>query len=359
MTPPNSGPNRLIYAMEDSMTDDTTLTKRPESRMDKIRSFVLGEEALERFTGMMGKNAIYYLNQVMIVVANSDKLQECRPASILVSAMRAASLRLSVDPAKGQAWIIPYKGEATLQIGYRGVYELAMRTNQYRFINVIKIYEGEEIIENRMTGNHTIGGKRTGNTVTAFMLYFQLYNGFEKTFVMTVPEIEAHAAHYSQGYTNPKSKWNDPVERPKMMAKTVLTNGLRKWGRFNEDDANTLEEIEADQGWQDRLHEPIEGEFTKVDEPPQTEAAIMGDLGFDTSNAKAEEIKPKMTIEEAMNETNKNGKKFGEIASDRLQEMATALENALHEMTGEAKEKAERKLKAIGVILTARQGESE
>jgi hypothetical protein len=66
-----------------------------------------------------------------------------------------------------------------------------------------------------------------------------------------------------------------------------------------------------------------------------------------------------MTLEEAMAETNRNGKKFGEIATDKLQEMATALENALHEMTGEAKDKAERKLKAIGVILTARQAENE
>jgi recombination protein RecT len=217
--------------------------------MERVRNYMLSPEVKERFSEMMGPNGIYYLNQVLITVANSEELQKCDPKSILVSAMRAASLRLSVEPSSGQAWIIPYKGKASFQLGYKGVYELALRTNQYRFINVITIYEGEEVVENRMTGLQTIEGKRTGDTVIGYMLYFQLLKGYEKTFYMTVEEIEDHARRYSQSYKFSRSPWNDPHERPKMMKKTVLVNGLRKWGRFNQDDKLTLDAIEEEQGW--------------------------------------------------------------------------------------------------------------
>ena len=231
---------------------EQTLALKPERQitpMTRIKNYMLSPEVKERFSDMMGPSGIYYLNQVLIVVANSTTLQQCAPESILISAMRAASLRLSVDPAQGQAWIIPYKGKATFQLGYKGVYELAMRTRLYRYINVSEIYDGEKISQDRFTGMHVISGSKLSNKVIAYMLYFELVDGFKKTFVMTVEEIDAHAARYSQSYNDSRSKWHDPVERPKMEKKTVLSNGLRKWGRFNASDLETINEIEEAQGW--------------------------------------------------------------------------------------------------------------
>ncbi len=268
------------------MTEQTALSTPQETAMTRVKNYMLSPEVKERFTEMMGSNGIYYLNQVLILVSNNYNLQECEPKSILISAMRAASLKLSVDQAQGQAWIIPYKNsktgrkEATFQLGYKGVYELAMRTNLYRFINVIDIYEGEEITENRMTGIHAINGQRTSSKVIARMLYFQLFNGFEKTFVMTVDEIEAHAKKYSRGYNNSDSKWHDPHERPKMERKTVLMNGLRKWGRFNVNDAAVLDEIESEQAWIDPNDQlPEESAVTVESEPaPRPADTVLSEL---------------------------------------------------------------------------------
>lgn len=264
----------------DQQNPNNSLAQREETGIARVRNYMMSTEVKERFSEMMGRNGIYYLNQVLILVGNNDELQKCEPKSILISAMRAASLKLSVDPGQGQAWIIPYKGKATFQLGYRGVYELAMRTNLYRFINVIDIFEGEEIIENRMTGMHSLGGKRTGNRIIAYMLYFQLLSGFEKTFVMTVEEIASHAKRYSQAYNNPRSKWNDPDERVKMERKTVLVNGLRKWGRFNKDDAHVIDMVETEQGWtMDAGELPDETQVgLKVEH--HTEAENMKALGF-------------------------------------------------------------------------------
>lgn len=261
------------------MTEEKAITERRETGMSRVKNYMLSPEVKERFTEMMGRNAIYYLNQVLIVVANNPKLQECEPKSILVSAMRAASLKLSVDPARGEAWIIPYKNKATFQMGYKGVYELALRTGQYRFINVIKIYEGEEIVEDRMTGIHTIQGKATSTKIVAYMLYFQLLNGFEKTFYMTVQQIAEHAERYSQSYGYKDSPWNTP-ERPKMEMKTVLMNGLRKWGRFNSGDREIIEQIEAEHEFIGPDELPDESAVTIEQPVKHTENEIMGQLGF-------------------------------------------------------------------------------
>jgi recombinational DNA repair protein RecT len=208
--------------------------------------------------------------------------------------MRAASLKLSVDPARGEAWIIPYKDKASFQLGYKGVYELAMRTNQYRIINVVDIYEGEELIEDRMTGIHTIGGSRTGDKVIAMMLYFRLFNGFDKTFVMTIPEIEAHAKTYSQSYNYDDSPWNahNGRERMKMMRKTVLVNGLRKWGRFNAGDKEIVESIESDQEWHENV--PDENTVTVIPDPIKAASNddLLGMMGVESEHVDNPEIKP-------------------------------------------------------------------
>jgi len=41
----------------------------------------------------------------------------------------------TIEPNLGQAYIIPYGKEAQFQIGWRGFYQLAMRTAQYKKIN--------------------------------------------------------------------------------------------------------------------------------------------------------------------------------------------------------------------------------
>jgi recombination protein RecT len=329
-------------------------TQEQEGGIQRIKNYMLSPEVRERFTDMMGANGIYYLNQVMIVVANSDKLQECNPKSILVSAMRAASLKLSVDPTSGQAWIIPYKGQATFQIGYRGIYELAMRTNQYRFINVIDIYEGEEVTENRMTGIHTIGGTRTGDKSIGRMLYFQLFTGFEKTFYMTTEEIDAHAKKYSPSYKYSTSKWNDPYERPKMERKTVLSNGLRKWGRFNASDMETLNQIEEDQGWLEKIDElPKEGAVTITELPKKTEAEIMSGFGFDDDKVKDDSTYTEKEIYAAGEIFSQiEQKKFCDIPSVELQNSLNRIVNSLKGK--KPNDKTAEVMNAIEIVLIAR-----
>ena len=353
---------------------------------DRVKTYMLSPEVKERFTDMMGANGIYYLNQVMILVANDDRLQQCTPQSILISAMRAASLRLSVDKSRGQAWIIAYKIKGTLtatfQPGYKGIYELAMRTGQYRFINLIDIYEGDEVTQDRMTGMHAINGRHVGNKMLGWMLYFQLVTGLEKTFYMTLDEIAAHAEHYSPGYHNSDSPWNNSHERTKMERKTVLSNGLRQWGVFTENDKEILDAIETNQEWIEN-QEALTAETITV-KTEHTEVENLNALGYDVEPAKpapqpaqaapqapettpvtidapaaitdAVDAKtPIMTLEtaNAVMTNDKTPKAYGSIDRDTLAHMATSIQGKLlkHGYPPDQIETAKYKLAAIKTIL--------
>ncbi len=50
------------------------------------------------------------------------------PSSLLLAVMRVAHLQLYPDPILGQAYIIPRKGRAELQLGYKGTLALAYRS---------------------------------------------------------------------------------------------------------------------------------------------------------------------------------------------------------------------------------------
>jgi recombination protein RecT len=360
------------------MTDQTAIQKSEpkQTGMERVKSYMMSAEVKERFTEMMGEDGNYYLNQVMMVVASSEELQKCEPASILISAIRAATLKLSVDPSSGQAWIIPYGGKATFQVGYKGIYDMAMRTNRYRIINVGRIYEGEILVEDRMTGLHSLEGGRTGDKTVGWLLYFELTSGFKKTFYMSVPEITAHAEHYSKAYHNPKSKWNDPFERWKMERKTVLINGLRQFGVFNSSDKQLLDKIEEEQGWTENEDLPLEGEVTPYVDPKvtQTTDQLMNGIGQPAPKPAPEPVAavawpgdygltiPTMAnMGDAENELNEKGVPYVDIDHETLKNMAKSMMKKLndHKHNVIVLEEVEidekyRKLSAIKTILTAK-----
>ncbi len=65
----------------------------------------------------MGKKAI---NAVLMLVAKDENLRNCSKESILQAIIDAANFGLIPNKLSGHAYLIPYKGEASLQIGYKG-----------------------------------------------------------------------------------------------------------------------------------------------------------------------------------------------------------------------------------------------
>ena len=105
----------------------------------------------KKFEDVLGARAPQFVASMINLVGNDKNLQNCNPISVISSCLVAASLDLPIDKNLGCAWVVPYKGQATFQMGYRGYVQLALRSAQYRAINVINVHEGELVEWNPLT----------------------------------------------------------------------------------------------------------------------------------------------------------------------------------------------------------------
>lgn len=206
-----------------------------------------------RFNEVLGKKSAGFMSALLNIYNGNAALQNCEALSILGAAGLAATLDLSITPSLGQAYIVPFKGKATFQIGVRGLIQLAHRTGKYEAIHAGAIREGELRGFNPITGE-PITGDKISDEIIGYVAYMRLINGFEKTLYMTVSEIEAHAQRHSQSYGKNYSPWTTNFEA--MASKTVLKKLLNTWGILS---ADMAEAIQGDQSVVDR------NTFTYVD----------------------------------------------------------------------------------------------
>lgn len=185
----------------------------------------------ERFEKLMGAKAQGFISSVLQTVQSNSLLQKADPLTVLNAAATAASLDLPVNQNLGFSWIVPYKGQAQFQIGWRGFVQLALRTGQYKNINVTEVHLNQFRSFNRLTeeldADFGIDGE---GGVVGYVAYFKLLNGFEKTEYWTKEKVTAHARKYSKAFTSSASPWSDPSTFDAMAKKTVLKSILSKWG---------------------------------------------------------------------------------------------------------------------------------
>lgn len=189
------------------------------------------EKAKKKISDVTGKNPAAFVSAMFAAFNGNEQLQQCDPVSIFSAALMAASLNLSVDPGQGQGYLVPFKGKATLQIGFRGYIQLALRTGQYKKIHAGVIHEGEIRAINPLTGEFTLGEK-ISDDVVGYAAHLELVNGFSKTLYMSKTEAEKHARTYSQSYAaDTKKSWSMWAKNFDQMAvKTVLKKLLKNWG---------------------------------------------------------------------------------------------------------------------------------
>lgn len=250
----------------------------------KIKEYGQSPEVLNTFVQILGRTAPHYIQSALIAVQANELLMECTPRSIFSSALRAATLRLSCDPALGHAWLVPYKNnnkggiyEAQFQAGWKGVQHLAIRTGKYRYINVSPVFEGEDVVEDRITGSLKIEGEvASPKREKGLIASFALLAGLQKSIYMTNEEMDAHGKKYSKGYNKVGGIWT--TNKPAAYHKTILLKLLRTYGYLDPSDAAILED---EQGEVSDLELPDESDVTIVEHEPIPAGKINGLLGFD------------------------------------------------------------------------------
>lgn len=213
---------------------DTTTQSQALTPIKRFNQCIANTSTQDYLQSVLGSKKSAFVANVTALVTNSTNLQECAPMSVIYAAIKATALDLPLDPSLGCAYVIPYKNnklnktDAQFQLGAKGFIQLAIRSGQFKVLNVTDIREGEVQDFDLLTGEikfKALPG-RESLPVIGYAAYFRLLNGFEKTLYMTVEELDAHAARYSQTYKADKkngyksSKWSDDFDA--MAKKTVL-----------------------------------------------------------------------------------------------------------------------------------------
>lgn len=199
-----------------------------------------------KFNEMLGKKAAGFMSSIIAVANNNKLLAKAEPSTVIGAAAQAAMLDLPINQSLGFAYIVPYKGAAQFQLGYKGYIQLAQRSGQYVDIGAKTVYEGELEYENRLLDKFKFG-ERTGDKVIGYLAYFRLTNGFEKMLFMELDEMIAHAKKYSKSYSGGTEKWG-LADFNTMAEKTVLKRLLSKYGPLSIESVQMSQALSNDGG---------------------------------------------------------------------------------------------------------------
>ena len=239
------------------------VAKKPQAKnLDTLKRVLNADSVMTQFKNALSKNASTFVASLIDLYSSDSKLQLCDPNQVVKEALKAAVLHLPINKALGQAFIIPFyntvtdekdnrvkKFEPVFQIGYKGLYQLAMRTGKYAIINADVVYEGELQRTSKLTGEIDVEGRKVSEKVVGYFAYIQLVDGYHKALYMSVEDMAAHAKRYSKAIAYNKGVTIDtllnlaklPVNADSsqvgwqgnfhaMAIKTVLRNLLGKYG---------------------------------------------------------------------------------------------------------------------------------
>lgn len=188
-----------------------------------------------------GKDGDKFVTAIVSAVNANPAIKDCTNQSIMAAALLGHSLKLSPSPQLGYYYLVPFNDKeagkvAQFQLGYKGYIQLALRSGQYKKLNVLAIKEGEleyfdplneEIKVNLMIDKWD---ERENAPTVGYYAMFELVNGFRKAIYWSKGQMEDHAITYSPGYKVKKGYtfWEKNFDA--MAYKTMLRQLISKWG---------------------------------------------------------------------------------------------------------------------------------
>ncbi len=236
-----------------------------------------------------------FIAAITSAVAVNPALQDCTPNTILAGALLGESLNLSPSPQLGQFYLVPFKSQlkdkdgkkiyakdengnilkdekgkwipicetnAQFVLGYKGYIQLALRTGQYKRLNVVAVKEGELISYNafseELVCNWIENDEQRENLKTiGYAARFEYMNGFEKILYWSKEKMLAHADRYSPAFSADTAKKIENGEISQsdmwkyssywykdfdgMAMKTMLRQIIGKWGIMSSEIENAFE----------------------------------------------------------------------------------------------------------------------
>lgn len=241
----------------------------PTKGKQTFSAFLTSDAIKNRINSMVGgKDGQRFISAVISAVSVNPALAECEHSTILSAALLGESLKLSPSPQLGQYYLVPFNDKkrgckvAQFQLGYKGYIQLAIRSGQYKKLNVMAIKEGElihfdplnEEIKVNLEEDDT---KREALPTIGYYAMFEYSNGFKKAMYWSREKMMAHADRYSMAFSADKyrdllagkipqsemwkysSFWYKDFDG--MAYKTMLRQLISKWGIMSIDLQNAID----------------------------------------------------------------------------------------------------------------------
>lgn len=180
-----------------------------------------------------------FVASITSAVAVTPALQDCEAGSILACALLGESLNLSPSPQLGQYYLVPFENKvkgadgkviyltdengnklkdskghwiplttkkAQFILGYKGYIQLAIRSGQYKKLNVAEIKKGELIgfdelnEEIKCTLIDDYSERQEAETIGYYAM-FEYINGFRKAIYWSKEKMLSHADKFSPAFS--------------------------------------------------------------------------------------------------------------------------------------------------------------
>lgn len=195
------------------MAVQNSLTKQEEKKVPfSVQINSKGYQMMINNTLKDRNTANRFIASIVSAVSATPALAECEARSIVSAALLGEGLKLSPSPQLGQYYLVPFKDRknkvtnAQFVLGYKGYIQLAIRSGQYKKLNVLPIKEGElirfdplnEEIEVRLIEDET---EREKADTEGYYAMFEYTNGFKKAMYWSKEKMLSHADKYSSAFS--------------------------------------------------------------------------------------------------------------------------------------------------------------
>ena len=209
----------------------------------QFSSLIKSEAVQSSLAGTLGDMARTktFTSSLISAVSTNPQLRDCDGMSIISAALLGESLNLSPSPQLGHYYMVPFKDnktgttKATFQLGWKGYYQLALRSGQYRNLDAVEIKTGELKNFNPITGEIELEPiadpvEREKAETVGYYAWFELINGFKKAMYWSREKMNAHAEKYSMGYRAHKGYTFWEKDFDGMALKTMYRQLIGKYG---------------------------------------------------------------------------------------------------------------------------------
>jgi recombination protein RecT len=229
------------------------------------------------------------LRIAMTEARKTPKLLECTQTSFLGAIIQAAQIGLEPGGALGHCYLVPFKNDVTLIVGYRGFIELANRSERVSSVIARAVYDGDEFRYefglNEVLVHRPAPSDKRGKLTNTYCVV-TLKDGAKMFEVLTIEDIEA-ARNRSRSKDN--GPWKTDYDA---MAKKTAVRRLFKYMPASIELQQAVgidEQSETDAG--QNLGSVLEAEGRPVNESAALDAAIAESEARGASRPVSEEAK--------------------------------------------------------------------